>query len=53
MKAEIEALGDPKHTGLWPDQSHFIREALDEHIKRYWHGDRFCQQVQLNDKGEK
>lgn len=43
MKAEIEALGDPKYIGIWPDQSHFVREALDEHIKRYWQGERFCQ----------
>jgi len=57
MKAEVEALGDPKYTGWWPDQAHFIREALNEHIKKFWKGERFCTNPQLEkqsqSKGEK
>jgi Arc/MetJ-type ribon-helix-helix transcriptional regulator len=45
MKAEIETL--VADTGLWRSESIFIREALDTLIKRYWHGERFCQRPQL------
>ena len=39
MKAEIETIvGD---IGLWHNQSHFVKDALDEYIKKYWEGDRF------------
>lgn len=38
MKAEIEKIiGD---IGLWQNQSHFIKDALDEYIKKYWQGER-------------
>jgi Arc/MetJ-type ribon-helix-helix transcriptional regulator len=39
MKAEIEII--VREVGLWKDQSHFIKEALNEHIKKYWNGERF------------
>lgn len=39
MKAEIETL--VKEIGLWHDMSSFTKEALNEHIKKYWQGDRF------------
>ena len=39
MKAEIETI--VSEIGLWNDQSHFIKEALNEKIKKYWNGDRF------------
>ena len=39
MKAEIETI--VHETGLWSDQSDFIKEALNEHIKKYWNGERF------------
>ena len=45
MKAEIEQLVE--ETGAWPTESVFIREALDTHIKRYWHGERYCQRPQM------
>ena len=42
MKAEIERIiGE---VGLWYNQSDFIKEALDEHIKKFWHGDRLDNQ---------
>ena len=48
MKAEIEGL--VADSGLWKDQSYFIREALDIQIKKYWQGERFCQRPQLEDE---
>ena len=55
MKAEIETL--VAEAGVWTDQARFIREALDIHIQKYWHGERFCQRPQLEkqpkSKGEK
>ena len=39
MKAEIETI--VKELGLWENQSHFVREALDQYIKKYWKGERF------------
>lgn len=39
MKAEIEALVD--ETGLWKNQSDFIKEALDEYIQKHWVGERY------------
>ncbi len=39
MKAEIERI--IQEVGLWHNQSDFIKEALDEHIKKFWNeGDR-------------
>jgi hypothetical protein len=40
MKSEIEELVD--ETGLWPSRTEFIKEALDQHIKKYWTGDRYA-----------
>jgi Arc/MetJ-type ribon-helix-helix transcriptional regulator len=41
LKAEIETLvGD---TGLWASRTDFVREALDEKIRKYWNGDRYAQ----------
>jgi Arc/MetJ-type ribon-helix-helix transcriptional regulator len=45
MKAEVEQL--TQETGAWVSESNFIREAIDEHIKRYWFGERYCQRPQL------
>ena len=45
MKAEMETLIED--SGVWPNQSYFIREAIDAYIKRYWQGERFCQDPQL------
>ena len=42
MKAEIENLVG--EIGLWHNESQFIKEALNEHIKKYWQGDRFDNQ---------
>jgi len=42
MKAEIEQLVG--EIGLWQNQSQFITEALNEHIKKYWNGERFDNQ---------
>ena len=39
MKAEIETI--IHEIGLWEDQSDFIKEALNEQIKKYWNGERF------------
>lgn len=38
-KAEIETL--TQELGLWESQSDFVREALDQHISKYWKGERF------------
>jgi len=39
MKAEIETLVN--EIGLWETQTEFIKEAINEHIKKYWKGGRF------------
>ena len=39
MKAEIEHIVG--EVGLWHNQSEFVKEALDEQIKKFWQGDRF------------
>jgi Arc/MetJ-type ribon-helix-helix transcriptional regulator len=39
MKAEIERLVD--EIGIWHNQSHFVKDALDEYIKKHWQGERF------------
>lgn len=42
MKAEMEYIVG--EVGLWHNQSHFVKEALNEHIKKYWQGERFDNQ---------
>ena len=39
MKAEIETI--VSEVGLWRNQSDFVKEALNEQIKKYWKGERF------------
>lgn len=39
MKAEIETLVN--EIGLWETQTDFVTEAINEHIKKYWRGERF------------
>lgn len=39
MKAEIEYIVG--EIGLWQNQSDFVKEAINEHIKKYWQGERF------------
>jgi Arc/MetJ-type ribon-helix-helix transcriptional regulator len=39
MVAEIETL--VHDLGLWENRSEFIREAIDQQIKKYWNGGRF------------
>lgn len=39
LKAEIETVVE--EVGLWHSRSEFVREAIDEHIKKYWKGPRF------------
>ncbi|MBW2021237.1 MAG: hypothetical protein JRI65_14805 [Deltaproteobacteria bacterium] len=44
MKAEVEHIVG--EVGLWENESYFIREALNEYIKKHWKwGDRYCQNV--------
>jgi len=45
MKAEVEQL--VHETGIWENQSSFVREAIDTHIRRHWQGERYCQRPQL------
>ena len=42
MKAEIEHIVG--EIGLWHNQSQFITDALNEHIKKFWQGERFDNQ---------
>jgi Arc/MetJ-type ribon-helix-helix transcriptional regulator len=44
MKTEIEDLVKGGNWG-WASESHFTREALNQYIKRYWKGPRFCQRI--------
>jgi len=46
LKAEVETL--VQDTGMWGTQTEFIVEALDEHIKKYWRGDRFAKRHDSN-----
>ena len=39
LKTEIETL--VSETGLWENQSAFIKEALDIHIGQHWQGERY------------
>ncbi len=43
MKAEIEYL--IPEVGAWESESYFIREALNEYIKKHWKGERFCKNL--------
>ena len=38
MKAELEHIVG--EIGLWHNQSDFVKEALNEHIKKFWQGER-------------
>ena len=39
MIAEVETL--VHDLGLWENRSEFVREAIDQLIRKYWNGDRF------------
>lgn len=39
MKAEIETI--VSDVGLWETQTDFVKEAINDHIKKYWKGERF------------
>jgi len=51
MKSEIEVLVED--TGLWGSRSDFVKEAIDEQIKRYWKGDRFAQRAISTENNER
>jgi len=40
MKSEIEELVEDK--GMWASRTEFVKEALNQQIKRYWTGDRYA-----------
>ncbi len=47
MKAEIETLTE--EMGIYNYESEFLRDAINEHIKKFWRGERFAHQpIYLN-----